>query len=230
MAKGKLNSRSMEDVIIPKRLSFFGATQRDVQEVALMRYGPSIQAILGAVLLTCLCCSAKSQSVQIQVSDYHERPIVGTILSGKGVGTSTCNPTDVAGKTQIIAPSGAQPGDSLPLVLVRAPKPTMIIMSPFEGRATIPRSPGFIEVILGTPGDPWALKDVRVAWSWTAAIVQMNKESFQPQENLGRVAKSAGFTPMQIDTAIRTAAAKDATDSYRRALAAEYTREYRPLA
>jgi hypothetical protein len=190
-----------------------------------MRYGHSVHAIITAVIFSCLCTPARSQSVQIQVSDYHQHPIPGTVLSGKGAGTSTCNPTDVAGKTQILAPSGALPGDPLPLVLVKAPQTAMIIMSPYEGRATIPRSPGFIEVILGAPGDPLALKDTRVAWAWIGAIVQLNKESFHPQDNLGKVAKAAGFTPTQLQDSMRSAMAKDLTEK-QKSVAAEFRSQY----
>jgi hypothetical protein len=101
----------------------------------------------------------------------------------------------------------------------------MIIMSPFEGRATIPRPPGFIEVILGAPGDPLALKDTRVAWAWINAIVQMNRESFHPQDNLAKVAKAAGFSPMQLEDSIRSALAKDLTE-HQKAVAAEYRSQY----
>ena len=189
-----------------------------------MRHGASIQPIISSVLFACLCASASSQSVQIQVSDYHERPIPGTVLGGKSAGTSTSNPTDVAGKTQVIPPPGAQPGDPLSLVLVRAPARTMIIMSPFQGRATIPRAPGFIEVILGERGDSWALRDKRVVWSWIATLVQMNRTSFPPRDNLKKMAEESGFTVEQLDDAI-SKATSETTDPSRAKLAAEYSKQ-----
>ena len=152
---------------------------------------------------------------------------MGTIVSGKGPGTSTSKPTDLAGKTQIIAPPGAQPGDSLPLTLVKAPDPKMIIMSPFEGRATIPKQPWFIEVILGEPGSPWALKDERVVSSWAITLLQWNKVEQAPEANLSRVASAAGFTTEQIDHAIHSMY-NDTQNANRRALAREYLREYHP--
>ncbi len=184
----------------------------------------------------CLIRCARSQNVQIQVSDYHERPILGVILSGKASGTSTSKPTDLAGRTQIIPPPGAQPGEPLPLTLVKAPSPKMIIMSPFEGHATIPKSPWFVEVILGEPGDTWALKDERVVSTWAYALLEGYKEEqeppsqvngWSPQANLSRVASAAGFTPDQIDHAIHTMY-DDTQNVNRRALAREYLRVYHP--
>jgi hypothetical protein len=194
------------------------------------------QIIFAALSCACLMPLARSQSVQIQVSDYHEHPILGTILSGKGSGTSTSKPTDLAGKTQIIPPPGAQSGDPFPLTLVKAPNPKMIIMSPFEGRATIPKPPWFIEVILGEPGDTWALKDERVVSSWAITLLAAYKAEQSPpspgsssslEANLSRVASAAGFTPEQIDHAIHSLY-NDTENANRRALAREYLREYHP--
>src|SRR5271170_6478656 len=192
-----------------------------------VRLGFVHRPVFAALICTCVLSSARSQTVPIQVSDYHERPIPGTILSGKGPGTSTSKPTDLAGKTQIIAPPGAQPGDPLPLTLVKAPDPKMIIMSPFEGRATIPRQPWFIEVILGEPGDSWALKDERVVSSWAITLLELNKVEPAPEANLSRVASVAGFTSDQIDHAIHSMY-NDTENATRRALAREYLREYHP--
>lgn len=185
------------------------------------------QAFLAALICICLIPSARSESVQIQVSDYHERPIESVILSGKGAGTSTSRPTDLAGKTQIIPPPGAQPGDPLPLTLVKAPNPKMIIMSPFEGRATIPRSPWFVEVILGEPGDTWALKDERVVSTWALTLLDLYKVEQAPEANLSRVASASGFTSEQIDHAIHTMY-ENTENADRRALAREYLRVYHP--
>jgi hypothetical protein len=189
------------------------------------------RTILAALICICVMPAARSQSVQIQVSDYHERPIEGTILSGKAPGTSTSRPTDLAGKTQIIPPPGAQPGDPLPLTLVKAPNPKMIIMSPFEGRATIPKAPWFVEVILGEPGDPWALKDERVVSTWALSLLDAYKaeqeSGWSPQASLATVASAAGFSSEQIDHAIHTMY-DDTENATRRALAREYLRVYHP--
>lgn len=189
------------------------------------------QAVVSAFIGLVLCSTARSQKIEIQVSDYHQKPISGTVLSAKSAGTSTTPPTDVAGKTQIVA-VGVQPGDPLSLVLVRAPGNGMIIMSPYGGRAIVPKPSGFIEVVLGAPGNKWALRDPRVVWSWTAAIVDLNKRSDSGADgrarNLARVAGTSGFTPEEIDQAIRSNA-EVSSDPSQKALAAEYLKEYQPL-
>jgi hypothetical protein len=102
----------------------------------------------------------------------------------------------------------------------------MIIMSPFEGHAVIPKPPGFVEVILGVPGVRWALEDKRVVWSLTAAVVQLNKAGLSPREaNLARVANVAGFAPGQMLSAI-LAVARNPSDPSQRELAAEFLAEY----
>lgn len=181
--------------------------------------------LIGVALCHCSIALAQGQIVALQVSDYHSQPIPATIISGKGPGTSTSQPTDIAGKTQIVIPSLLQPGDPLPLILVRAPNPQMKMMSPFEGRATIPRPPGFVEVILGVPGDPWLLRDKRVVWSLTSAIVQLNAVSNQREANLEQVALYAGYTPNELNQKIRSLASTD-VDSSHQAVAAAYLREY----
>jgi hypothetical protein len=195
-----------------------------------------------ALISTCLIHLAQSQTVPIQVSDYKERPIQGAILSGKASGTSTSRPTDLAGKTQIIPPSGAQPGDPLSLTLVKAPNSKMIIMSPFEGRATIPKAPWYVEVILGEPGDTWALKDERVVSTWAFTLIQAYKESHvqidndphrrpppyvSPEVARSNLASAAGFTPEQIDHAIHSMY-NDTQNASNRALAKDYLRDYHP--
>jgi hypothetical protein len=185
---------------------------------------------LSGLLLAGYCLPALSQSVLIYVSDYHEKPISGTILSTKGAG-STSSPTDVSGRTQISIPSTMQPGDALELSLVRAPVQTMKIVSPWRGRATVPKPSGFIEVVLGVPGDRAALTDRRVVSSWALAIVRKNESSPTPltdqkrSETLNEFAEQAGFTPAEIDSAIRALA--DVNDNNQRYAVDMYLDEYR---
>jgi hypothetical protein len=166
---------------------------------------------LSGLLLAGHCLPALSQSVAIYVSDYHDKPISGTILSTKGAG-STSAPTDVSGRTKIAIPSTVQPGDDLELSLVHAPVQTMRIVSPWRGRATVPKPSGFIEVVLGIPGDKAALTDRRVVSSWALAIVRKNDSSptllpdQRRRETLKAFAEQAGFTPAEIDSAIRALA------------------------
>lgn len=182
---------------------------------------------LSVLFLVGNCVPVVSQTVAIYVSDYHSSPIQGTILSTKGNG-STSPPTDIAGKTKIVMPSEVQPGDELSLTLVHAPVKTMQIMSPWQGRATVPKSTGFIEVVLGVPGDKVALQDPRVVSTWAQAIVRKNDQSGfvvdAPTRNLKDFAKQVGFTPNEIDSAIRSLGTSD--DETKRSKAAMYVNQY----
>lgn len=87
-------------------------------------------------------------TVYLQVSDVHDQPMSGVILSTKTTG-STSPPSDVAGKTQITLNGSVQPGDAVVLVLVRAPRPGMRFYTPWEGFATVPKPSDAIPVVLG---------------------------------------------------------------------------------
>jgi hypothetical protein len=180
-------------------------------------------------LLAAHCVQAVSQSVALYVSDYHDKPISGTILGTKGAG-ATSPPTDISGKTRIVVPSTIQPGDDLELSLVRAPVRTMRIVAPWQGRAVVPKSSGFVQVVLGVPGDKWALRDPRVVSSWAEAIAREDEAPSllspdqKRKETLATFAKQAGFTPGQIDSAIRALA--DVNDPYQRHAVDLYLGEY----
>ena len=164
----------------------------------------------GLLVLLAFPRSAASQTVALYVSNYRNSPIQGVILSTKSDG-STSAPTDVAGKTRVVLPSGIQPGDSLDLSLVSAPDKKMRIVSPWSGRATVPKSTGFIDIVLGVPGDQLALKDPRVVASWANAIVLANENDTtlagpsdaKRSKTLRTFSEKAGFAPEQIDSSIR---------------------------
>jgi hypothetical protein len=171
----------------------------------LMRRLLVVLLSLNSLVMVCFCARAESQTVWIQVSDVHDRPLPGAILSAKGNG-STSAPADKAGKTNVyIAP--LQPGDELALILV-APKSPMRILSPWEGRGTVPKSSGFVEVVLGRAGDRAALNNQAVVWSMAAAVVETKEKSHAAnpptgEEALRQVAKEAELDPSAVDAAIR---------------------------
>lgn len=175
--------------------------------------------------------SAASQTVALYVSNYRNSPIKDVILSTK-VGGSTSAPTDIAGKTRVVLPPGIQPGDSLDLSLVSAPDKKMRIVSPWSGRATVPKSTGFIEIVLGVPGDQLALQDPRVVASWAKAIVLANDNDVSAvgpsdakrNKTLQTFSEKAGFTPEQIDSSIRKLAKSG--DSGQQSAAMAYRSQY----
>jgi hypothetical protein len=160
----------------------------------------------------------------LQVSDYHDRPIAGVVLSAKGTG-STSKPTDVAGKTQLVLQQRTQPGGDVFLILVRAPSKNLMFFSPWHGHATVPSSGGFIDVVLGVPGTAAALSNTRVVQSVAVAINEMNASKGPPddvrQRNLQEVSKELGLGAAQVDRGIR-AWAESATTPRQKQIAAEY--------
>jgi len=183
---------------------------------------------LNIISTLCYCITAESQTVMIQVLDVHDHPVTGAILSAEGNG-STSAPTDKAGKTRISL-SLPQPGDELALILV-APKSPMRILSPWKGRGTVPKSSGFVEVVLGRAGDVAALQNTKVVWSMAAAVVETKKEScvacatpITADSALKHVAAEVDLDPSQVDSAVRKLTEKKRDDPAHDKVAAEYMR------
>ena len=177
---------------------------------------------------------AKAQSVAVQVSDLHDRPMTGVVLSVSGNG-STGAATDVAGKTQIVLPQGTQPGDSVILILVQTIPKNLIFFSPWEGRAIVPKPQGFIGVVLGARGDTAALKNSRFLVSITATITSLNREN-EPgfwslkYRTFRTFSEQAGFKPDVLDNSIREFLSQTNDPSLRK-LAKDYRADYpKPMA
>lgn len=160
-----------------------------------------------ALLLGDCSMVASAQTVAIQVSDVHDRPIAGAILTTKGNG-STGSPTDAAGKTQVQLPKGLQTGDELALVLVKIKPPNFRFLSPWQGRAIVPKPTGFVDIVLGVIGDKAALGNPRVVSSLAAEIHRQNKltpdDRGERKRTLRAVSREAGFSAADVDSAIRT--------------------------
>jgi hypothetical protein len=181
-----------------------------------MRCSPLLVMLVAATLASPCASWAQSGGVSLllQVSNYHDRPIPGVILSAKGTG-STGQPTDIAGKTQLVLPQGTQPGGNVFLILVRAPSKDLQIFSPLHGRATVPLPGDFVEVYLGVRGTVAALTNPKIVDSLAVAINKMNaepppvgggaedSESQRRQDNLAEASKELGLEPNQVDDAIR---------------------------
>jgi len=178
---------------------------------------------------TVVCASAAFANtiVNFQVSNYAGKPIPGVILTAK-VSSTTSPPTDVAGKTQIILNQDMQPGDAVPLVLVRPEKLRMFV--PWQGRAIIPKGL-WVEVVLGEPGQAAALLNTSVVASLAGAINsearqsggdrkgskkkggKKKEETPPPSKGLSlsqstfiqleQAAEAIGLDPVEVDAAIR---------------------------
>jgi hypothetical protein len=174
-------------------------------------------------LLLAFCISAGSQTIPIQVSDLRDHPIAGAILSTKANG-STSDPTDRAGKTRVVLPTGLVAGDELALVLVNPAN--LRFLSPWQGRAIVPKSSGFIEIVLGRIGDRAALSNPKVISSLATEIEKHNRLSpdnlEKRKQTLQTVSEEAGFKAADVDAAIRALA----NDSKHRMLFEAYVKDY----
>jgi biopolymer transport protein ExbB/biopolymer transport protein TolQ len=178
------------------------------------------------------CAASGAVGVLIlQVSDSGDRPIRAVILSAKG-GGSTSNPTDIAGKTQVLLPPGTQPGGDVFLTLVRAPSKDLRMIAPWHGHGIVPAWGGFLEVVLAAPGDLKALASPIVLKSVTAAINYMNGSrggdgGLLAQTNLREVSQELDLEPALVNGAIRAWATK-VSDPQQMRLAIEYLAVYPP--
>jgi hypothetical protein len=178
-----------------------------------MRMGCQVLALLLWVA-TAVCPAWGATTLYLQVSDVHDEPMRGVVLSAKSSG-SVSPPTDVAGKTQITVQGTLQPGDDVVLVLVRAPHPGMRFYTPWEGFATIPKPTGAIPVVLGAPGDRMSLDNASVRVSLANAVLDANAKSVPPPlayplpkntrsyKALYTVSTAVGLDPLEVDDAIR---------------------------
>jgi hypothetical protein len=183
-------------------------------------------------LLASLCTTA--QTVPATVTGVNDQPLRGVEFTVSGNGGTT-GPTDAFGKTQILLPAGTQVGDLVVLVLKPATKPpTYMFFSPWEGRAVVPKSPGYVAIVLGTQGNRAALANPKVLSALVSAINQKNDRvrnaadfPAYASKNLGTVADATGFKPQELDKAIKgfLANTDDPTlRNLRRAYLADYPR------
>jgi hypothetical protein len=185
-----------------------------------------VRRLLLSSAALCFSMQAGTTVLTIQVSDPNDAPIPGVVLSTK-LSSTTSAATDVAGKTQIVLQQQLQPGDQVPLVLVRAPSPNLIMFAPWEGRATVPRLFN-IEVVLAAPGNLKALNNKHVVESLASAVVSNAKgqQSAMSQKDLAvslqSVARKAGVDPSALDQSFRKLAEENAHSERRWPAVASY--------
>ena len=151
-----------------------------------------------------------STLLNLQVSDFNDRPLTGVIVSTK-VGGSASAPTDIAGKPQIAIADDVQPGSSVALILVKAKSAKLRFFSPWEGVAIMPRPNEPILIILGSLGDVGSLHNAAVVGTLADAITQRARlggddshASLSQQLNsLKSVSDECGLDAEAVDKAIR---------------------------
>jgi tetratricopeptide (TPR) repeat protein len=109
-----------------------------------MRSSPLVSIGPAAGIVIVLCFTAAVQVgaeigyVMVQITDLHHRPIAKIEIEIEGYGGVSVSGTD--GKARIPIGRSAEPGDPITLALVSQPTADrLVILSPWDGRATVPR-------------------------------------------------------------------------------------------
>jgi hypothetical protein len=150
--------------------------------------------------------------LSIVVFDMQDKPIKGVTVNVRGDGTSGI--TDDEGKTRIVLAPQTQPGSEVALYIVSAPKDLEFI-SPMNKMVRVPpfenASQNSVEIVLAERGSRRLLADSKALTAITASINSANVRNTvsgtpsekQRVETLGTVAQTFGFSPKELDAAIR---------------------------
>lgn len=172
---------------------------------------------LFALLLALTHPAIAATTLMLQVSDLHDRPLANVIVSAKA-NSATSAPTDIAGKTRIELSEDIQPGQTVGLILVKAPFKDLRFFSPWEGFAIVPMANQAITIVLGVLGDKAALMNPNVVStmaekiaSETRTIGELYKDAAgrtgsRPSASkiaLKAVSGQYDLDPVEVDQAIR---------------------------
>ena len=196
-----------------------------------------------AIVMACFSSAqAEDGALWVQVSDPLGQPILGVVLSATGP-SSTGPPTgtaeqaaDVAGKIRIKLASSTRPGDEVELIIVKAPQ-DLVFISPWNQRVTVPcfdnNTRCVAKVVLAERGSRMLL-EYPPAQSAMAARVNATNTTWlgrnqsveeQRRKSLAEVAGAYGYTPEEVDRAIRSLR-NQTSDPYQLGQVALYERDY----
>jgi tetratricopeptide (TPR) repeat protein len=182
---------------------------------------------------------AETGFLVVHVNDVQKRPIIGLeIQEIAGLGDDRSAVTDQRGKARIrMAPTVKESSWVSLKILKSPPGMNWMIVSPWDYKSQVPsfenEAENFVEVVVVQHGERAALEQGMVL---KALVQQINKANApksggkqaappDPKVNLEAVAKQYGYTPEEVDKAIR-AWGVTATDPYDVGVAALYERAY----
>jgi hypothetical protein len=91
---------------------------------------------------------------------------------------------------------------------VKIKPPNFRFLSPWRGRAIVPKPTGFLDIVLGVIGEKAALENPKVVSSLAAEIHRQNElapdDLEERKRTLQTVSREAGFSAADLDSAIRT--------------------------
>ena len=153
----------------------------------------------------------------LQVSDVHQRPIVGLQIATKGDGGFAV--TDRVGKARLRLSPQTKVGSFVSLVIAKAPAGTNpVFVSPWDSRAIVPafenESDNFIPIILAERGDKMLLENGAAVLAIVntvlnndprrlgPAISERSSKSTAPEPALVRASEKFGLPATQVQATI----------------------------
>jgi tetratricopeptide (TPR) repeat protein len=194
-----------------------------------------IGAVVTALIIGYWLLYKSEGLLAVHVANPQGQPLTGVVLSATG-DSSTGVATDGAGKTRLRLAPRTKPGDEVTLQVVRAPQ-DLVFISPWNQRVRAhsfeKESQNVAEVVLAKRGDRMLLEYPEAAVAMvskvnTANAARMGMEPLtdeQRRANLAEAAKAFGFSPEEVDRAIRALGQKT-TDPYQLGLVALYAKDY----
>ncbi|HEX8377849.1 MAG TPA: tetratricopeptide repeat protein [Pedobacter sp.] len=197
----------------------------------------AVCALLIATFVTIYWLSYESNEgvLVVQVANPLGQPLTDVVLSTTG-DSSTSAATDEAGKTRLRLAPQTKPGDEITLQVVHAPR-DVVFISPWNQRVRVhsfeKESQNVAEVVLADRGDRMLLEYPQAAVAMVLKINAANAErmGMEPlteerrRANLVEAAKAFGFSPEEVDRAIRALSQKT-TDPYQLGMVALYAKNY----
>jgi tetratricopeptide (TPR) repeat protein len=185
--------------------------------------------------------AAEKGVLVIHIRDVQDRPIAGVEIATVGDG-ATGPATDKAGKTRLRLAPQTLPGHQVTLQIVKAPpKRDLVFISPWDRTARVPpfenESNNHVPMVLADRAHRQVLIDSRGATAMVANIQQRNTpeavalsrdteaDEQRKLRSLREVAQDYGFSPAEVDAAIRELGRKT-KDPYEAGLVALYERDY----
>lgn len=205
---------------------------------AVRRVIGSFSRALFAVTVAVICCSktyGEEGVLVVHVADPLGQPIAGVVLSATGDSSSSAF-TDVTGKTRIQLAPQTRPGSEITLQVVRAPQ-DLVFISPWNQRVIVRsfenESQNVTEVVLAQRGSRMLLEYPPAQFAFAAKVNAANaaaasremSDEVRRRASLAEVAKAFGYSPEQVDNAIRNLA-KKSRDAYQLGQVALYERDY----
>jgi hypothetical protein len=143
--------------------------------------------VFASALLFATFCSAEKGYLVVQLSDIHDKPMVGVKLAVKG--SLESGTSDPAGRARIKLDPQTKVNDWIALLILQSPKgKDPVFISPWDAHAQVPpfdnESVNFLPVVLAERGD--------------RALLESGKAKSQKPKAKSRISKKLQATSRQL--------------------------------